>query len=61
MKSAWRQGGLEKIADIEHKQIIRLVEKLAKEPPIQTNRKPATLKKLFNYAVDAGAINGTKG
>ena len=49
--------GNRKLKDIERKQIIRLIEKLAKEAPIQANRKLATLKKLFSYAVDVGVID----
>jgi len=46
-----------KLADIDRKTIIRLIEKLARDAPIQANRKLSTIKKLFNYAVDVGALN----
>ncbi len=49
--------GNRKLVDIERKQIIKLIEKLAKKAPIQANRKLATLKKLFSYAVDVGVID----
>ena len=51
---AWKKR---KLADIDRKQIIKLIEKLAKDAPIQANRKLSTLKKLFNYAVDVGVLN----
>jgi len=50
---AW---GDRRIIDIERKQIIKLIENLAKEAPIQANRKLATLKKLFSYAVNVGVL-----
>ncbi len=50
---AWKKR---KLVDIDRKQIIRLIEKLAKDAPIQANRKLSTLKKLFNYAVDVGVL-----
>ncbi len=44
------------LADIEKRQIIKLIERLAKDAPIQANRKLATLKKLFSYAVDVDVL-----
>ena len=49
--------GKMKLTEIKRKQIIRLIEKSAKDAPIQANRKLATLKKMFSYAVDVGVLD----
>ncbi|MEA1921163.1 MAG: tyrosine-type recombinase/integrase [Pseudomonadota bacterium] len=48
---AW---GKRKVADIQRKQIVKLVEKLSDNTPIMANRALATVKKMFSYAVSVG-------
>ncbi len=50
---AW---GDRRIIDIERKQITRLAENISKKTPVQANRTLATIKKIFSYALDVGAV-----
>ena len=50
---AW---GKRKVADIQRKQIVKLIEKLSDTAPIMANRTLATLKKLYSYAVSVGVV-----
>ncbi len=48
---AW---GKRKVADIQRKQIVKLIETLSDTAPVQANRTLATIKKMFSYAFDVG-------
>lgn len=50
---AW---GKYRIADIQRKQIVKLIEKTSDTAPVQANRNLATIKKMFSYAYDVGVI-----
>ena len=45
-----------RMIDITRKQIVKLVEGLAIKAPTQANRKLATIRKMFSYAVDVGFL-----
>lgn len=53
----FRNWGNIRVSELDRKQIIKLIEKLGQEAPIQANRKLATLKKCLAYAVDVGLLN----
>ncbi|MEA3427793.1 MAG: tyrosine-type recombinase/integrase [Thermodesulfobacteriota bacterium] len=46
-----------KVLHIQRKQIVRLIEEISDTAPIQANRTLATIKKMFNYAVDVGVVD----
>ena len=51
---AW---GKRKVADIQRKHIVKLIEKISDTAPVQGNRTLATIKKMFSYALDVGVVD----
>ena len=50
---AW---GNRKMADIQKKHVVRLIEKIGDTAPVQGNRTLATIKKMFSYALDVDVL-----
>jgi len=48
--------GQHRVAGIQRKQIVKLVEKMSDTAPVQANRTLATIKKMFSYAFDVGLV-----